>query len=723
MAAIVARPALAAPRSERRSYPRAVTAPGDDRDAERLRPASEPVHRVAALRDVRIPVSDGLELSANLWLPEPRADGTGPDRFPAILEMIPYRKDDWRAATDESRGEYLAARGYAFCRLDVRGTGSSPGIALDEYTARETKDGFEAVEWLAAQPWSNGRVGMWGISYGGFTAIQVALLRPPHLAAIVPMMATDDRYTDDVHYLGGCATVSELSQYAVSMVGMNAMPPRPEFRGAGWTDEWRDRLERTPIWLFEWLRQQHDGPYWRQGSLAPHWDRLVTPTFLIGGWMDEYVDAALRMLERCTNAPRRALVGNWVHSTPDDAYPGPTVDWLHELVRFFDHWLKGLDNGIMDEPGLVAFRHEWAPPDPFPATWPGAWIAEPRWPPADLTATELRLAGGPLPLLGQLLDATTAPTGPAVERLRHRATIGTRAGLSWGAGSQPNGLARDLRPDDALVPTFTSDPLPREIDVLGRPDIVLAWESPVSVATAVVRLEDVAPDGTPFQVSAGILNLTHRASHEHPEPLEPGAVTDVRIGLRATAHRFAAGHRIRVSVASAMWPVVWPSPAPAEHKLHVGGSSAARLILPTLPPDRAAAGVPPLKTTAPALREVGEERGEPPVWEVVEDVIAGTVTVRTSEFGESVLPDGRTTLYTGERLEMTASDADPAHARMANEVVYRLREDGREVLVEADGATTTTATDFRMTVALRVFLDRAPFFERDWDETIPRRLT
>ena len=125
--------------------------------------------------------------------------------------MLPYRKDDWRAASDESRGEWLAARGYALCRLDIRGTGSSPGIALDEYTARETQDGYDAVEWLAAQPWCNGHGRRCGASrYGGFTAIQVALLQPPHLAAIVPMMATDDRYTDDVHYLGGCVTVSEL---------------------------------------------------------------------------------------------------------------------------------------------------------------------------------------------------------------------------------------------------------------------------------------------------------------------------------------------------------------------------------------------------------------------------------------------------------------------------------------------------------------------------------
>ena len=316
------------------------------------------------------------------------------------------------------------------------------------------------------------------------------------------------------------------------------------------------------------------------------------------------------------------------------------------------------------------------------------------------------------------------PLGPAVERFRHRATLGTRAGLSWGAGGQPNGVARDLRPDDALGPTFTSDPLDADLDVVGVPSVVLRWESPVPVATAVVRLQDVAPDGTPFQVSAGILNLTHRSSHEHPEPLEPGVVAEVRVAMRSTAHRFAAGHRIRLSIGSSMWPVVWPSPFPAEFGLHLGGlvGDASRLILPTLPVGHAGAVVPPFKTTPAGLREIGSYRGDPPVWRVIEDIIDASVTVETSEFGESTLPDGRTTLYTGERLTMTARDDDPADARMDNEVVYRLRGDGPEILIEAGGTTRTTATDFHMNVDLRVTFDGTPFFERHWQETIPRQL-
>ena len=694
------------------SYHGAVDMPHEPRIA------SQPDHDVGVLFDVRIPAGDGVELSANLWLPLPRSD-RGDETFPAILEMIPYRKDDWRLAGDEARGEWLAARGFALCRLDVRGTGSSGGVALDEYTERETRDGYEAVEWLAGQPWCNGNVGMWGISYGGFTAIQVAKLRPPHLRAIVPMYATDDRYLDDVHYIGGCVTVSELSQYAVSMVGMNAMPPKAEYRGAAWAEEWNERLEATPVWLFEWLRQQHDGPYWRQGSLAPDYDAIEAAIFMIGGWMDGYIDPVLRMQEHCT-APRRSIIGNWVHSFPDDAYPGPNIDWLNEMVRFFDHWLKGIDNGFMDEPPLVAFRREFAPPEPFPVTWPGDWLGVAAWPPSGAAELALHLMAGELPLQGRLSREAAGP--PAAERFRHRATTGTRGPLSWGAGGAPNGLARDLRPDDALVPTFTSEPLAEPLDILGIPTALLAWESTSPIATAVVRLSDVAPDGTTAQVTAGILNLTHRDSHLEPTALAAGVVTEVRVPLRAAGYRFLAGHRIRLSVASASWPVVWPSPFAAEHTLHLGGEGGSRLVLPLAPPADEALPVPTFRTTPAGLVDRGSYREEPPTWRVIEDVIDGSVTVTSSESGETTLPDGRTTLYTGERLEMTARDDDPARARMHNEVVYRLRENGTEIRIDASGTLRSTETEFHMNVGLRITIDEAPFFERSWLETIPRRL-
>ena len=216
-----------------------------DIDPEVARPSSPPRHGSAVDWDVRVPTRDGTELSANIWRPVPTDDDPA-ERFPAILEMIPYGKDNWRRNADVGRGEWFAARGYVFVRVDVRGTGSSAGVALDEYTEDETRDGYDAVEWLAAQAWCSGAVGMWGISYGAFTSIQVAKLRPPHLLAIAPFQGTDDRYVTDVHYIGGCVTASELSQYGVSQVAMNAMPPDAGFRGDRWLEEWRTRLEVTP---------------------------------------------------------------------------------------------------------------------------------------------------------------------------------------------------------------------------------------------------------------------------------------------------------------------------------------------------------------------------------------------------------------------------------------------------------------------------------------------
>ncbi len=668
---------------------------------------------------------DGVELSANLWLPRPRPGEPG-TRFPAILEMIPYGKDNWRRNADVARGTYLARRGYALCRLDVRGTGSSGGIALDEYTKAETQDGYDAVEWLAARPWCNGAVGMWGISYGGFTAIQVAKLRPPHLRAIVPIQATDDRYLTDIHYIGGCVTASELSQYAVSQVAMNAMPPDPAIRGETWRTDWLARLEATPPWLFEWLRQQHDGPYWRSGSLAPGYDGIEAAILNLGGWMDSYVDAALRMQAAC-RAPSRTIVGNWVHGLPASATPGPNVDELHEMVRFFDRWLKGVPNGADDEPPIVWFEREYAEPEPFPASLPGRWRAATAYPHPAVAPRSWAFAGGSLPLVGRLLaeaEAAAQPQPARVDRYRHRPTVGTRASLSWGAGGPPNGLARDLRPDESLGPTFTSEPLLAALEILGVSEVVLHLAVSAPVATAVIRLTDVAPDGTSAQVSAGILNLTHRRSHERPEPLEPDVAHEVRISLRPAGYRFLADHRIRVSVASSAWPVIWPSPFPAEFGLHHGPPTPSRLILPVVPPAGGPGDlpVPAFEATPPDELEIaGEGTTDQPVWEIATDVIADTVTVTIHDGGEEVLHDGRR-LYSAETLSLTASDADPGRASLDADVVYRWREHTFETEIRARSQQVSDRTAFDLAVELEVELDGEPFFRRRWHESIERRL-
>ncbi len=694
-------------------------------DPETARPASPPRHEVATDWDVRITVRDGVELSANIWRPLPGPGDPVDARFPAILEMIPYGKDNWRRNVDVGRGEYFARRGYALCRLDVRGTGSSGGVALDEYHEEETRDGYDAVEWLATREWCDGNVGMWGISYGGFTSIQVAKLRPPHLRAIVPVMATDDRYTTDVHYVGGCVTASELSQYAVSQVAMNAMPPDVEFRGAGWLAEWQARLEATPPWLFEWLRHQRDGPYWRPGSLAPDYEAIDVPILNIGGWMDSYVDAALRMQALCS-APSRTIVGNWVHELPAEGTPGPNLDELHEMVRFFDRWLR--DSGAEareeapPEPPLTWFERDYAPPEPFPAAWPGRWRSAEAFPHPSVEPRSWAFAAGSLPLAGRL--AAEAPAEPFVERYRHRATTGTRGSLSWGAGGSPNGLARDLRPDEAFGPVFTSAPLDEPLSILGFPEVVLHLAVSAPIATAVVRLADVAPDGTSAQVTAGILNLTHRRSHANPEPLEPGRVEEIRILLRGMGYRFEAGHRIRVSVASSAWPVVWPSPFLTEFELHGGAATPSRLILPVVPPAGGPGDLPPpaFKVSPPDVPDVSlGGSSDPPRWEILDDVVDGSVTVTFHDGGSDALHDGRR-LYAAETIWLTARDDDPARALLDADVVYRWWEHDHTIEIRARSTQASTATDFDLSVDLEVDLDGTSFFKRRWEEQIPRDL-
>jgi putative CocE/NonD family hydrolase len=679
------------------------------------RPASPPIHTPIVEWDLRIPARDGIELSANLWRPHPERLAVADGGVPVLLEMIPYGKDSWRRNDDVARGEWFARRGYAFCRVDVRGTGSSGGVALDEYTEAETLDGYDAVEWLAGQPWCNGRVAMWGISYGGFTAIQVAALGPPHLAAIVPFHATDDRYLDDIHYRGGCLTVSELSQYAVSQVAMNAMPPDPDFHGPGWREAWHARLAATPIWLFAWMRQQVDGPYWRRGSLAPDYDRLTVPTFIVGGWSDEYVDPVFRLAANVTRAPVRALVGNWVHGWPDSAFPGPNLDHLHEVVRFLDRHLKGHDAGWDAEPAITWFEREWAPPEPFPSAWPGRWRATSRFPHPE--TDERTWALGPTGTLGA--GARTAGVDP----LLHRPTVGTTAALSWGAGWPPNGLGRDQRPDEARSLTYTTAPLETAISILGTPRAELQVSATMPVATLVCRLMDVAPDGTPQQVSAGILNLSHRESHSDPAPLEPGEVVAVSIGLRSAGYRFAAGHRIRLVVSTAYWPVIWPSPLAGMIHVHHGPAAPSRLVLPTVP-DAGGAGdlVPvPFRTSPPDVRSVGTGTEDPPVWRVVEDVLAGTVTVETFGGGSTVLEDGRE-LHASEALTMTASDADPAAAAFDSSVVYRWLGDDLSTEIRSAARLRSDAEAFALSIDLEVDLDGERFYERHQSERIPRRL-
>ncbi len=479
-----------------------------------------------------IPMSDGARLAARLFLP---------DELPAavLLEALPYRMDDLTASYDSECRRLCEEGGFAVCRLDLRGTGSSTGIALDEYHPQEQADVCEAIAWLAAQEWSTGRVGMYGTSWGGFNSIQVAMERPPALGAIAPIYASDDRYTDDVHYMGGALKALDLVDWVLYMAACNVLPPVPEVFGDGWRDEWRRRIDGTEPWLLRWLEEQVDGPYWRHGSLRPRYERILCPTMIVAGWADGYTNIAFRALDglRC---PHRVLVGPWSHMSPATSVPGPHIDLVPELVRWFARWLRDERNGVDEEPPLVYFARRSTRPAPELPEVNGKWRAEPVWPPARLREVVLR------------------PEGNGTDLVAVEGDVGTSAWISC-AGKPPWVLPDDQREDDARSLVYEWDA--GELELLGHPRVRLAVTAPAPVAYVSAKLCDLFPDGTSALVTRGILNLTHRNGHDAPEPVEPGVPIEVEIELEATSWIFesrpsppalACGDRLAERVAAAV---------------------------------------------------------------------------------------------------------------------------------------------------------------------------
>jgi len=642
-----------------------------------------------------IDASDGTRLAARLWLPDALP-------APVVLEALPYRMDDLTASYSSEYERLCGEGGFAVCRLDLRGTGSSEGIAEDEYTTTEHADICDAIEWLAAQEWSNGRVGMYGTSWSGFNSIQVACLRPPALHAIVPIYATDDRYTDDVHYMGGAVKAVDLVDWVIYMVACNALPPVPAVFGDGWRDEWLRRLDGTEPWLLRWLEEQHDGPYWRHGSLRPAYDRIACPTMIVAGWADGYRNNTLRTFEGL-ECPKRLLIGPWSHMSQANSIPGPHIDLVPELCRWFGRWLRDDPNGIDDEPPIVLFARRSTRPEPDLALMRGAWRTEPTWPAERLRPTVLR------------------PTGEGSDEIHVRGDVGTSAWISC-AGKLPWGLPIDQRHDDAFSLCYDWEPLTKDFEILGHPRLRLTVTPPAPVSYLSARLCDVFPDGTSALVTRAVLNLAHRAGHDRPQPLEPGVATPVELELEVTSWTFEPGHRIRLALSGSDWPNTWPPPA--------GGTiavdrSTVELELPALdgPSPTPPPTLPP--TTGIDTHTADSDKPQPPTaWTVAHDVLNRQVRALTTygavydgPFGAQIQES-----YEGE---VGVSTIDPAQAWARASTSYRVSWPEADVVTEArlDMRSDADAYHVVVDVVAEEFGDAGiGRRERRYERTIERRL-
>jgi uncharacterized protein len=659
------------------------------------------------VRETRIGVRDGTGLAATLYLPA-RQDTAA---APALLEYLPYRKDDAMLARDYELYSYLTARGYAGARVDIRGTGSSGGdLPEGEYTEQEQCDAEDVIAWLAAQPWCTGAVGMWGISWGGFNAIQVAMRQPPALKAIIAVDASDDLFHDDVHYIDG---LLHLDEYALMIDHLNALPPAPGFP----LDEatLAARFDREP-WLVTWLARQQDGPYWQRASLRPGYQRLRIPAFLIGGWYDGYRDSVPRMLAAAA-APVKIMIGPWNHTFPHNAVPGPAVEWRADAVRWWDHWLKGAPNGIMSEPPVTVYIRHWHPPDPDLAEIPGHWRTETAFPPERTTYRAWYC--GP----ERTLAADPPPDGSVT--LRYVPSAGVEAGHWWGE------LTVDQRGADAFSLVFDTPPLAEETEILGFPLVELHGSADAEPLHWFGRLCDVAPDGTVTLVTGGGRagrpdpqrdggSLAASATPARPAPEDPGAragAPGLPLELHVTSWVFPRGHRIRLTLSNAMWPMIWPTPSPATATVQLG-PAGTRLVLPVVPAAGRPAPVfaqPAPGDHAPGVRHWGEML--PVRWTLERDDTGASAIWWRGSTGTD-FPWGR--MVDEEYLRYCVHDARPASASAHGEARTEIHLDGRLLIFTSVLDLGGDAESLRYSYRRELRCDGALIRERAWKRRYPR---
>ena len=650
---------------------------------------------------------DGIHLSADLIRPD--ADG----EFPMILEYHPYRKDDVSRGGFDAHW-YFAERGFIGVRLDARGTGSSEGINTDEYHPLEQQDGFDAVEWLAGQTYSNGNIGMFGTSYGGFTAIQVAMQQPPHLKAIVPIYATDDRYTDDCHYTrgGNMRMYYDVGTYGGSMVAMNALPPLPELAGPNWAEMWKSRLENNQPYLLNWMKQQLDGKYWRGASLRPNYDRVKCPVFHIAGWHDGYVNAQLRTFVNTTKVPKKILIGPWVHQRPNVSVPGPRIDYLNEICRYFAFWLRGDATGIMDEPPVTVYMQEYTTPQRTLDVIPGHWRTEADFPAAGTKSLAFHLQDE-----GKLAIRNTS--GRSVyDEYDYIPTVGTGSSF-WSAGGMSYYLADDQRPDESLSLTYTTPPFEKEAHILGWPRVIVHASSSAQVATFVAKLTDVSPDGHSALIVDGSINGTRRNSYRQPQPMKAGEIYKLEIPMMATGWVIKPGYRLRLAICSSDFPNIWPTPEKAKNRIYYGGGYDSKVILPVVSGGTTST---PAFLPAPKVHSIVKSYGEPPTQQVVRDQIAGTVSVINRRAGTVVLEENLGQLTRSGHFRCTAVTHDPSQASIVGTHTDVLRREDGIYEIVAESSISATATAFHIVINLNITRDGKPFFSKNWIVSEPRKL-
>lgn len=662
---------------------------------------------IVEFEDMGIVMPDGTRLSARVWMPADAQESP----VPAVLEYIPYRKRDGTLPRDELMHPYVAGHGYATVRVDMRGNGDSEGLMADEYTTQELQDACDVIAWLAAQPWCTGSVGMMGKSWGGFNSLQTAFLQPPALKAVISVCSSTDRFADDIHFKGGCLLGENFGWGAV-MLSFSSRPADPQLR-PDWRADWLARLDAEPWLAPRWAAHQARDEYWRHGSVCEDYARMKVPVLSVGGWADNYMNT-VDALVRNVGAPGMAkgIVGPWVHQYPHTAVPGPAIGFLQESLRWWDRWLKGVENGAEADPAMRAYMLHSAQPDASARHRAGHWVAEDRWPSPNVVDVLLNLLPGGDGVVSDGVLGQGEPRG-------FEWIVSTPQQLGLSAGEFfPMGLNAEMAgnqaADDALSLCFDGDGLEEPLALLGTARLRLRLASDQPLGFVVARLCDVAADGSSVRIAHGMLNLCHRHSREAPEPMMPGRVEEVWFDLDQMAYRLAPGHRLRLALSNSYWPFVWPSPVQGQLTLTKGSL--------TLPVYKGSGGwVPPEPEAAPGWKHRVLRAGEARRY-VETDMITGmqTLCVLSDSGDVENLTHG---LRSGETLteRWQIHPDDPLAAKATHVWEQRLSRGDWGVRTQVQAVMTANAAHLHMQASLMAWEGDELIFSRDFNEKVPRR--
>lgn len=675
------------------------------KDSDKRTVKTDYPREIKQIEHVWIPMSDGAKLAATIWLPTDAVENP----VPAILEYIPYRKNDFTAIRDSARHPYFAGHGYASIRVDIRGSGDSDGILLDEYIKQEQDDALEIFDWIVKQNWSTGSIGMIGKSWGGFNGLQVAARQHPALKTIITLDSTDDRYADDVHYRGGNVLASDMLWWSSTMFVYNARPQDPQVVGESWKENWLDRLENTPPLVEEWMRHQRRDAYWKHGSICENYADIQIPVFAVSGWQDAYTNTVFRLLE---NLPKesKGLIGPWAHEYPEVATPDPAIGFLQECLRWWDQWLKGIDTGIMDEPKLTSWIQDSALPQVTYTERPGKWVGDTSWPSANVTDKSLWLANEKLTNQGKEGEQVLIPSVQ-----EH----GFYTGVFCPFG-QPGDLPGDQRIENGKSVVYTSDPFEETTELLGHPIFHAEIASDQENALLNVRLCDKAPTGESTLISWGMLNLTHLTSHEHPEKLVPGKKFKVEIKLDALGQQLPKGHQLEVAISPTSWPQAWPSAKPVTLTLYSGKETRLTIPVRTPQPEDVHAG----NFEAPETAEIMEKeilRAEKRTREVRHDLINGIWKLEDfSDEGERRLPHNGMEYGSTNANTFTIEEKNPLSARVQCDWELKLGRADWQTKLVSSSEMTSDETTFFLTNILTAYENEEEVFHKEWKTEIPR---